>query len=226
MRNKAVWALAQIESEAATDALVRILRTDQDRENRAMAAHALGQIEDERAMDALLEALKDDSADVRKKAAWALSQMDDDAWDNDRDYDYDDDRDYDYGNDKGSDWRGASDCDDACEDDQSNGRHYHFHYDGDIDFEIDEAKLREYERRAEELGLGFAESGLEIGEGVLKLLEDVFEDEDIRREVKRATEQAMREVDAEVSVAFRDAMRELKSAQREIRRERARRDGN
>lgn len=210
LRNKAVWALAQIESERATEALVRVLRNDRDRENRAMAAQALGQIEDPRAIDALVEALKDEDAEVRRNAAWALSQMDDDDWDRD----YEDSR----------DWSNARDCD-RCDDTHAHRSHYHYHYDG-VDFEIDEEKLREYERRAEELGLQFAESGLEIGEGVLKLLEDVFEDEDIRREVKRATESAMREVDAEVTVAFREAMRELKEAQREVRRERARRDGN
>ncbi|MEM1095276.1 MAG: HEAT repeat domain-containing protein [Bacteroidota bacterium] len=209
LRNKAIWALAQIESEQATEALAQVLLNDRDRENRAMAAHALGQIEDARAIDALVEALKDDDAEVRRNAAWALSQIDDDDWER-----YDND----------SDWSSASDCG-QCDRAQASGRHYHYHYDG-VDFEIDEEKLREYERRAEELGLQFAESGLEIGEGVLRLLEDVFEDEDIRREVKRATESAMREVDAEVTVAFREAMRELKEAQREVRRERARRDGN
>ena len=42
---------------------------------REQAAFALGQIGDPRATDALMNAMKDADADVRKSAAFALSQV-------------------------------------------------------------------------------------------------------------------------------------------------------
>lgn len=74
----AAWALGEIESPRAVDALVGALK-DPSWEVRAKAAWALGEIGDSRASDPLAASMKDTHAQVRKMAAWALAER----WGND-----------------------------------------------------------------------------------------------------------------------------------------------
>jgi hypothetical protein len=64
------------EAVAAVPALVRLLKSDEQKEREA-AAEALGAIESAEAVDGLIEALKDDDDDVRGDAAEALGLIGD-----------------------------------------------------------------------------------------------------------------------------------------------------
>ena len=75
-RVQAAWALGEIGSASSADALIRAL-DDESAEVRKQVAHALGEIGADNAADALIRMLREDpEAEVRKAAAWALSEMD------------------------------------------------------------------------------------------------------------------------------------------------------
>ena len=76
VRDRAAWALGELEEPAAVPALVRALG-DGDARVRAKAAWALGEIEDPSAIPGLLTALKDTDTELRSKAAWALGEIED-----------------------------------------------------------------------------------------------------------------------------------------------------
>ncbi len=69
------WALGEIESAQAVDALGRALLNDADPEVQSTAAWALGEIESAAAVDHLVRALRADSPEVRKQAAHALGEI-------------------------------------------------------------------------------------------------------------------------------------------------------
>lgn len=77
LRAKAVFLVAQIESEETADLLLDIARNDADSEVREQAVFWLSQVDDERAMEALEGLLKtsDDPA-IQEKAVFAISQHD------------------------------------------------------------------------------------------------------------------------------------------------------
>lgn len=76
MREKIVFAVAQIDSPAAFSILRRMIRTDRDVDVRTNAIFWVGQRWGERGLDLLDEALADDSKKVREQAVFALSQID------------------------------------------------------------------------------------------------------------------------------------------------------
>ncbi len=75
VRESAAWALGSIEDASAAAALGEALNSDQRPEVRATAAWALGQFELREAPSGLIEAVSDANADVRTRAAWALSEI-------------------------------------------------------------------------------------------------------------------------------------------------------
>jgi len=76
VRLKATWALGEIGSLEATDALIMALG-DENGSVRKTAAQALGMIGDLRAVPYLIEAIEDGDWQVRKFAAVALGKMND-----------------------------------------------------------------------------------------------------------------------------------------------------
>ncbi len=75
VQEQAAFALSQIRDKRAVDPLIALLSGGGSPDAREHAAFALGQIRDPRATDALMAAMKDTHADVRKAAAFALSQV-------------------------------------------------------------------------------------------------------------------------------------------------------
>ncbi len=75
VQEQAAFALSQIRDRRAVDPLIALLGSSATPDAREHAAFALGQIRDARATDALMAAMKDAHADVRKAAAFALSQV-------------------------------------------------------------------------------------------------------------------------------------------------------
>ena len=76
VRDRAAWALGELEEPAAVPALVRALG-DSDAAVREKAAWALGEIEEPSAVPALTAALKDGDLKLRRMAAWALGEIED-----------------------------------------------------------------------------------------------------------------------------------------------------
>ena len=76
VRDRAAWALGELEDPSAIPGLLTALK-DTDTELRSKAAWALGEIEDARAVQGLVQALKDSHWEVRKMAAWALGEIED-----------------------------------------------------------------------------------------------------------------------------------------------------
>jgi HEAT repeat protein len=76
VRDRAAWALGELEEPSAVPALARALG-DQDATVRRKAAWALGEIEDPSAVPALLDTLNDVDEQLRSKAAWALGEVED-----------------------------------------------------------------------------------------------------------------------------------------------------
>ena len=76
VRDRAAWALGELEEPAAVPALVRALG-DSDAAVREKAAWALGEIEQASAVPALTAALKDGDLKLRRMAAWALGEIED-----------------------------------------------------------------------------------------------------------------------------------------------------
>lgn len=77
LRRKAVFIVADGESPAATEILLRVAREDPDAEVRGQAVFWLSQVDDERAIDALEQILLESrDAQLREKALFALSESD------------------------------------------------------------------------------------------------------------------------------------------------------
>jgi|GEM_PF-5326292 len=75
-RQKAAWALGELEDKNGVDALIQQL-SDQDPGARGMAAWALGEIKDLRAVPALLNALTDPDAYDKERIVIALGELED-----------------------------------------------------------------------------------------------------------------------------------------------------
>ena len=76
LRRKAVFLLAQKESEGTAQALLRVLNTDPDQEVREQAVFWLSQVRSEEAVSALEEiAMSSRDMEIREKAIFALSQQ-------------------------------------------------------------------------------------------------------------------------------------------------------
>jgi HEAT repeat protein len=76
VRRYALIAIGEVEDEASVDLLIEVLANDEDPEMRRFAAIALGEIGDIRAVDGLTAAMKDENREVRRHAAYALSNLD------------------------------------------------------------------------------------------------------------------------------------------------------
>lgn len=77
VRDRAAWALGEIEDPRATAPLLDALRTG-DARLRTRAIRALGEIEDPTAVDGLVAALGNSDAKVREQAVWALGEIESD----------------------------------------------------------------------------------------------------------------------------------------------------
>jgi HEAT repeat protein len=78
VRDRAAWALGELEEPSAVPALARALG-DQDATVREKAAWALGEIEDPSAVAGLTAALKDHDPKLRRMVVWALGEIEDPA---------------------------------------------------------------------------------------------------------------------------------------------------
>jgi len=77
LRRKAVFIVADGESPAATEILLRVAREDPDAEVRGQAVFWLSEVDDERAVDALEQILLESrDPQLREKALFALSESD------------------------------------------------------------------------------------------------------------------------------------------------------
>ena len=76
VRQRAAWALGEIESSAAVPNLTPLLK-DPDDAVRAMVAWALGEIESASALPALEAVREDKSPAVRRAVRWAIANIDD-----------------------------------------------------------------------------------------------------------------------------------------------------
>ncbi len=74
VRQRAAWALGELEHPGAVDALIAAL-DDDDPRVRTLAAWALGEIKEVRGADALLVAARDDHPRVREMAVLALGEL-------------------------------------------------------------------------------------------------------------------------------------------------------
>lgn len=74
VRDRAAWALGEIEDPTAVEPLLKALQ-DSEAGVRARAAWALGEIENPTAVTGLLAALADGDASVREKSVWALGEI-------------------------------------------------------------------------------------------------------------------------------------------------------
>lgn len=78
VRLAATHALEQTRDARAVEALIRVLRDDEDWYVRMSAAHTLGEIRDERAIESFIQALlEDEDSSVRGKAAMVLGKIGD-----------------------------------------------------------------------------------------------------------------------------------------------------
>jgi hypothetical protein len=79
VKDKAVFALSQIHTAAATDELIRTARTDSDSHIRGQAIFWLSQQAGRKASGAIRDAIDgDEDSHVREKAVFAVSQLPDD----------------------------------------------------------------------------------------------------------------------------------------------------
>jgi HEAT repeat protein len=79
LKDKAVFALSQVRTPAATDELIRVARTDADSHIRGQAIFWLSQQAGKKAAGAIRDAIdNDDDSRVREKAVFAVSQLPDD----------------------------------------------------------------------------------------------------------------------------------------------------
>ena len=77
VRRTAAWALGEIQDKRAVEALCNALASDRQSEVRKNAAWALGEIGSDKAVTFLKQALSDPDQQVRAKAGWALSEIED-----------------------------------------------------------------------------------------------------------------------------------------------------
>ena len=75
VRDKCIFALSQMETELATEALITIARTRVDEEIRKKAMFWLGQKASEKAVATLKELVEDKDTDIQKSALFALTQL-------------------------------------------------------------------------------------------------------------------------------------------------------
>lgn len=76
VRRHALMAIGEYRDVASLDLLIDVLENDKNSDLRQYAAMALGEIGDIKAVDALTAALKDKNKEVRRHAAFALSNLD------------------------------------------------------------------------------------------------------------------------------------------------------
>jgi len=79
VRETAVWALGEIEDESTAGAIGELLAAERSPKVRATAAWALGQLDLSKAPKGLIDAVGDADQAVRLRAAWALSEIGDQA---------------------------------------------------------------------------------------------------------------------------------------------------
>lgn len=75
VRGKAAWSLGRAKDTSALDALVEVMKTDENDEVRGAAARALGDLGDARATPALLELVKTETRYLRVKGLNALGVL-------------------------------------------------------------------------------------------------------------------------------------------------------
>jgi HEAT repeat protein len=76
LKSQLILALGELKDPAAVDALIGIVKTDEDKTRRMYAADALGKIADPRAVPALRQLFGEDDALIRAYAASSLARFD------------------------------------------------------------------------------------------------------------------------------------------------------
>lgn len=76
VRRHALMAIGEFRDIESLDVLLEVLENDENADMRKHAAMVLGEIGDIKAVDALTSALKDENKEVRRHAAFALSNLD------------------------------------------------------------------------------------------------------------------------------------------------------